>query len=165
MGGTEKESKVLDLKPSCEKDIASVKAEIQKTVEKLVAETEKYGKTKVANAKLNVAGKAAEGKKAIAESEGDATYGFQARRQQDTELLRLDILENLAKNSKINIATSTENNMGLAQDNSLVTQAAHQGLEALRSKLAEMTNSSITKLEFGKKISGGLVRPTLQQMH
>jgi len=173
--GTERESKVNDLLSVSHKEVTSInlelfqletstKAEIHKTVDTLKAETDRYGKTKVANAKLNVVGKISEGRRAIAESEGAAASGLEARRNQDAELVRLNILDNLAKNSKIHIATSAENNMGLAPDNSLVTQVAHQGLEAVRSKLAEMTTGSISKLHAGKKVSGGLVRPELQEM-
>merc|ERR1712137_329641 len=173
--GTEREVKVLDLQSVARKDVATLnvemfqletftKAEVHKTVDTLTAETDRYGKTKVADAKLKVVGKISEGRRAIAESEGAAAAGLEARRQQDAELMRLNIFENLAKNSNVHIATSAENNMGLAPDNSLVTQVAHQGLEAVRSKLAEMTNGSISKLQVGKKVSGGLVRPELQEM-
>jgi len=140
------------------------KARVGAEVGKLEAEAEAYEAQKKAAARMEASQKIAVGKKAVAEAEGEAVQSFQARRQQEQEMARLEILSKLTSNKNIHIATSLENNMGLAPDNSLVSQVAQQGIEAFRMKLAEMTANSVTSLGMGKKMAGGLVRPVPQQM-
>uniref|UniRef100_A0A7S0AT63 Band 7 domain-containing protein n=1 Tax=Pyrodinium bahamense TaxID=73915 RepID=A0A7S0AT63_9DINO len=164
---------VLDVTATAEMEIATTTAEImrlkrindagiEKEVGKLEAEAEAYEKQRRAKAKMESSATIALGKKALAEAEGEATTAFAARREQEQEMARLKILEKLADNSGIRIVTSMENNTGLAPDNSLVAQIAQQGMEAFRMKLAEMTSNSVKKLEIGKVISAGLVRPVPQ---
>jgi len=168
-------AEVADLQATAELEVARIKAEVlqmdrqnkaqvEAEVGKLEAEAEAYEAQKKAHGRKEASTKIAIGKKAIAMEEGAAAEAFSARRQQEQEMARLDILEKLANNKNIQIATSLENNMGLAPDNSLVSQVAQQGLEAFRMKLAEMTASSVGKLDMGKKLAGGLVRPVPQQM-
>jgi len=137
-------------------------AKIDKEVGKLEAEAEAYEKQRRATSKMESSATIALGKKAVAEAEGEAVDAFSARRQQEQEIARLQIIEQLAKNPNIKVVTSLENQTGLAPDNSLVAQIAQQGMEAFRMKLAEMTSNSVHKLEMGKMISGGLVRPLPQ---
>mmetsp|Transcript_3461 Transcript_3461/g.6785 ORF Transcript_3461/g.6785 Transcript_3461/m.6785 type:complete len:480 (-) Transcript_3461:100-1539(-) len=174
----QKDAEVADIVAKAELEVAKTNAEIMTTkresqakvnaeVGKLEAEAEAYEKQKKASARMEAAQKIAQGKKTVAEAEGAATTAFAQRRAQEQELARLDILARLAKNQSIQIATSRENNMGLAPDNSLVTQVAQQGLEALRMKLADLTSGSAAKLNFGggdmkMELAGGLVRPVPQ---
>jgi len=168
-------AEVADMLATCELEVAKMRATIMTKerenqakvgaeVGKLEAEAEAYEAQKKAAARMEASQKIAIGKTAVARSEGDAAESFKARRQQEQEMARLDILDKLANNRNIQIATSLENNMGLAPDNSLVSQVAQQGMEALRMKLAEMTAGSVGKLDMGKKLAGGLVRPIPQQM-
>lgn len=168
-------AEVADLQATAELKIAKTKAEIltlerenkakvNAEVGKLEAEAEAYEAQKKATARMEACQKIAIGKKAVAEAEGAAAQAFAARREQEQQMARLAILEKLALNGNIQISTSLENNMGLAPDNSLVSQVAQQGLEAFRMKLADMTASSVDKLDMGRKMAGGLVRPIPQQM-
>lgn len=136
---------------------------VDKDVGKLEAEIQLYQVTKKAMAKMEALEKISEGKKAIAEAEGDAAVPFAARRAMEQEQARLYVLEKLAENKGLKIASTEENNTGLAPDNSLVAQVAQQGLEAFRMKLAEMTSKSAASLSMGTNIAGGLVRPVPQQ--
>jgi len=171
----ERQAEVADLIATCALQTAKMKAAIMTKerenqarvgaeVAKLEAEAEAYEAQKKAAARMFASQKIAVGKTAVAQAEGNAAEAFRARRQQEQELARLDILGKIALNSNIAIATSLENNMGLAPDNSLVSQMAQQGMEAFRMKLADMTASSAGKLDMGKKFTGGLVRPIPQQM-
>jgi len=170
-----RDAEVQDLYASAELEVAKTEAEMMKVKENseaevgleigmLEAKAEAYEKNKRAASRMEATAKLAEGKKAIAEAEGVAATSFAARRAQEQELERLKILEQLGENPNIQIATSLENNTGLAPDNSLVSQVAQQGLEALRMRLAEMTVGSASKLDMGKKSAGGLMRPIPQQM-
>jgi len=168
-------AEVADLEATTEFEVAKLQAEIltlkresnarvTAEVDKLEAEAEAYEAQKRASARMQASEKLAVGKKAVAEAEGASAVPFAARRQQEQEMARLNIIEKLALNPNIKIATSLENNMGLAPDNSLVSQVTQQGLEAFRMKLAEMTAGSVTKLDMKKEFQGGLVRPVPQQM-
>jgi regulator of protease activity HflC (stomatin/prohibitin superfamily) len=168
-------AEVADLTATTELEVAKTNAEIlskerdnkarvEAEVGRLEVEAHAYEAVKRSGARVEAAKKIAIGKKAIAEAEGEAVQAFAARRQQEQEMARLQILDKLAGNSKIAISTSLENNMGLAPDNSLVSQVAQQGIEAFRMKLAQMTASSVEQLGMGKKLAGGLVRPVPQQM-
>mmetsp|Transcript_43100 Transcript_43100/g.99838 ORF Transcript_43100/g.99838 Transcript_43100/m.99838 type:complete len:459 (-) Transcript_43100:78-1454(-) len=112
---------------------------------RILAEAEAFAKKQETDARIEVAAKLANGKRALGEAEGVASAAFAARRANEAELKRMDILEQVvSRGSKI--ATSQENTMGLSYDNSVVTQVAQQGLEALRAKLAEVTTMSLAKL-------------------
>mmetsp|Transcript_51741 Transcript_51741/g.123144 ORF Transcript_51741/g.123144 Transcript_51741/m.123144 type:complete len:472 (-) Transcript_51741:363-1778(-) len=132
-------------------------------VESLEAKTEMYVRERKSKSKMEGAAKACEGKKALAEAEGASASAFAARRAYEQEMKRLDVLESLTKCKDLTIITSHENNMGLAKNNSLVTQVAQQGLEAFRMKLAEVTKTSVQKLNMDTRLSGGLVRAVPQQ--
>lgn len=138
-------------------------ATINAEVEKQGAEALAYERVKNAEGKVGEAEKLALGMKDIAEAEGRATSSFAARRNMEQDMKRLAIIDGISDNRNINIVTSHENNMGLAPDNSLVTQVTQQGMEAIRMKLAEVTAGSAGKLDMGQKNSGGLVRPVPQQ--
>ncbi|CAE8592232.1 unnamed protein product, partial [Polarella glacialis] len=131
---------------------------------KLEAEALSYQMQRGAKAKVEAKAKHVEGQMALITAEGAASGAMAASRQQEQELLRLEILKELANNPHVKVVTSLENNSGLAPENSLVAQMAQQGMEAFRMKLAEMTSSSVAKLEMGKVFSGGLVRPVPLQM-
>jgi regulator of protease activity HflC (stomatin/prohibitin superfamily) len=171
----EREAEVADMTATAELETAKLnaeilsvqrqnKAKIEAEVEKLEAESEAYEYATRARARKEAQVKIATGKKAVSEAEGQAAEAFAARRKQDQEMARLDVLDRLANNDKIIITSSLENNMGLAPDNSLVTQIAQQGMEAFRMRLAEMTASSVGKLDMKSTLAGGLVRPVPQQM-
>lgn len=138
-------------------------AQIQQEVGKYEAEAEAYECSKVSNGMMESAAKVSEGRKELALAEGASVEFFAARREQELEMKQLEVLDCMAINEDIRIVTSLENNMGLAPGNSLVTQATQQGLEAFRMKLAEVTANSTTRLEMGKTLAGGLVRPVPQQ--
>jgi len=175
MYDTKKTALVADMEATSNLKVAKTRAEITKKdqeskakvgqeVGKLDAEAEAYENQKKALARKEAFQKIAVGKMAVSNAEGEAMSSFAARRQQDQDLARLDILDKLASNGNIQIATSLENNMGLAPDNSLVSQVAQQGMEAVRMFMAEKTASSVGKLDMQKKFAGGLVRPMPQQM-
>lgn len=132
-------------------------------VGKLEAEAQFYENQRRSKSKMEASEKIAEGTKCIAEAEGNAVSAFAARRAQEQELARLSILGKIADNKNIKIASTVENSTGLAPDNSLVTQVAQQGLEAVRMKLANMTGENASKLDMNKVFAGGLVRPVPPQ--
>jgi len=138
-------------------------AQLEMEVGKLEAEAIAYEKTRVSQSKCESAAKVADGSMGVAEAEGSAAEAFSARREMEQEMARLLILENLGLNKKLHVVTSRENATGLAPDNSLLTQIANQGMEAMRMKLAEVTANSAKKLEMGKVYTGGLVRHMPQQ--
>lgn len=167
-------AEVDDLQATADLEAAKINAEIltikrehaakvEAEVGKLESQAIAYERQQGARGRKEASEKVAQGKKAIAMEEGNAAEAFSARRRQEMELAKLDILEQLASNPKIQISTSLENNMGLAPDNSLVTQIAQQGMEAFRMRLAEMTKSSVNKLDMKTALAGGLVRPVPQQ--
>jgi len=126
----------------------SMKSETEAVVAKILAEADVYEKKKMTEAQVKAAQCSANGKQAMGEAEGEASSAFQAMRAFEADLKRLDILEQVVKkgqNSKI--AGSQENTVGLSADNAAVTQVVSQGLEALRAKLAEITVTSLSKLE------------------
>jgi len=137
------------------KEIAEYKAESEKTLMELQQKRADEARAVVTNADLDVSKLQSQTlaidrdirSKTLAEAEGEAASAFQARRQQEAEMSRLNILEKLAHNEHIRIATSQENTMSLNPENQLVTQVAHQGLEAIRMKLAQVTANSVAKLE------------------
>lgn len=172
---TQRDAEVNDLQASSQLELAKLNAEILKLKTQVQAQLELETGTTEANAlaherqqyskgQMEATAKLAEGKKEVAKAEGAGTYAFSARRALEQELARLEILENLAKNKGIKVATTRENDTGLAPDNSVVTQIAQQGLEAVRTRFAEFTSGSVGRLQMGKTISGGLVRPVPQQM-
>jgi len=114
---------------------------------KLDAEAAAYHKQKQADAKVAVAEKLANGKKALGEAEGEAANAFMAKRQHEADMQRLAILEKLVQKQGLQISSSQENHVSLNPENEVVTQVAQQGLEALRAKLAEVTATSLAKLE------------------
>lgn len=175
MKEAEREAEIADMTATAELEAAKIaaeilaiqrqnKAKIEAEVEKLEAEATAYENSQKAKSRKEAQSKIAAGKKAVSEAEGEAAEAFSARRRQEQEMARLDILERLANNDQIIITSSLENNMGLAPDNSLVTQIAQQGMEAFRMRLAEMTASSVGKLDMKHTLAGGLVRPVPQQM-
>merc|ERR1712007_79358 len=160
----ERENKVLDMKAKNQNEVACInneicqlevktKAETEKDVGTQEAETDAYNKCRRAAAKKDVADKAAEGKRAVAEAEGDAATAFQAKREMESELSRLQILENLAENPQVRIITSGERTFGLIPNSSKVAEVAFVALDALRTKLTEIScqseknTSALTQLE------------------
>jgi len=128
-----------------------IKSKTSANCGRISAEASAYKKEKQAEASIEVAQKLASGKKALGEAEGVAAGAFAARRAHEAELKRLDILEQVCKNEGIQIATSQENTVSMNQENAALTQVAQQGLEALRAKLAELTATSLVKLDQVKK--------------
>jgi len=100
--------------------------------------------------------KLASGHKSLAAAEGEASAAFAARRAHEAELKRLEILQHLTQREGAQIHTSQENTVGMSADNAAVTQVAQQGLEALRAKLAEVTATSLARIQE--------VRPSQQRM-
>jgi len=124
-----------------------VKSKTQAECGKIAAEADAFAKQKDTSSKIEVAKKHANGKKALGEAEGEASAAFAARRAQDSELKRLDILEQMVLKNERKIATSQENTVSMSHDNAVVTQVAQQGLEAMRAKLAEVTTTSLFKIQ------------------
>eukprot|EP00812_Abedinium_dasypus_P001820 NODE_1219_length_1205_cov_708.596522.p1 GENE.NODE_1219_length_1205_cov_708.596522~~NODE_1219_length_1205_cov_708.596522.p1 ORF type:complete len:290 (+),score=117.07 NODE_1219_length_1205_cov_708.596522:3-872(+) len=141
-------SKIASEILSIERDI---KAQTQTEVGRLDAEAQAFVKRQEAEAKIECASKLANGKKAIGEAEGEASAAFAARRAFEADLERLAVLEKVFQNPGVQIATSQENTMGLNPDNAVIAQVAQQGLEALRAKLAEVTTTSLVKIQHGPK--------------
>lgn len=171
----QRDADVKDLLANSELEIAIVNAEMmamrkdngsqcELATGKLEAEAAAHENANFAKATKEGAEKISEGTKELASAEGGAVKGLAAKRQQEQELKKLDILDRVTNNQKINIVTSLENNTGLAPGNSLVTQATQQGLEAFRMKLAEFTRNATQNLGMQDKVSGGLVRPMPQLM-
>lgn len=170
----ERNASVQECNVTTERDLAKIKSEVmmlehetraqmEAEVGKLEAEAEAYESNKRAAAKKMEAEKIAEGKASVAKAEGDATSAFAARRAQEQEIARYNVLAKLADNKHINIVTSVENNTGLAPNNSIVTQVSQQAMEAFRMKFAQITADSAQKLDMGKVLAGGLIRPVPQQ--
>jgi len=137
-------------------------AEIEMETGKLDAEARAYEQTRQATGKMEASAKTSEGKLVLAQAEGNAIEAFAPRRAQEQEMRRLDVLERMAENKAISVVTSLENSMGLAPNNSLVTQVAQQGMEAVRMKLAEVTAASAKKVDMGQTVAGGVVRPLVR---
>lgn len=133
-------------------------------VGKIECTSEAYELETTATANMEVVSLVAMGKKAIADAEGNAEYAFKAVREQENAMLRLNILEKLSHNPYVKIATTYENDMGLAPGNSLVTQIVQQGVEAFRMKVAEYTAGAVTSLSLSKEVRGGVLRPVPQVM-
>ena len=91
--------------------------------------------------------KMSSGNKVLADTEGEASVAFAARREHEAVMKRLDILQNMIQKSGTKIDTSQENTTGMSADNEAVTQFAHPDLEVLQEKLAEVTATSLQKLE------------------
>lgn len=131
-------------------------SQIEAECAKIRNDADAFSASKHTERNVEDAKKMASGNKALAAAEGEASAAFAARRAHEAEMKRLDILQHVTQKSGTKIATSQENTMGLSADNEAVTQVAHQGLEALRAKLAEVTATSLQKLE--------QARPTQQSM-
>jgi len=147
---TEAELEISKLKSQILSIEREIKSKTSADCGKLDAEAQAYQKQKQADARVAVAEKMAKGKRALGEAEGEAASAFVARRKHEAEMSRLGILEKLISNTGIQIAGSQENHLSLSAENKVVTQVAQQGLEALRAKLAEITVTSLAKLEQAK---------------
>lgn len=170
----ERVAQVTDIETTSALEVAKIDAEkslmendqkvrMKAEVDKLDASVEAYEQNKWSEGQQQAAERIAEGKKAMAMAEGEAAEAFAARRSVEQEWARINILDKIANNRNIQMVTSLENNTGLAPGNSLVAQITHQGMEAMRMKLGEMTAGSAGKLDMGKVMAGGLIRPTPQQ--
>jgi regulator of protease activity HflC (stomatin/prohibitin superfamily) len=170
----EREAEVTDVKVKSELEIAGINAEIMAMKRenaaqlmldegKLEAQAEAYEASKRATGKMKASEKTAAGKKELAKAEGSASSAFQARRAQEQEILRLGVVEKIADNPDVKVVSSLENNLGLAPDNSLVTQIAQQGMEAIRTRLAELTSGSASRLNMSTVPMGGVHRPVPPQ--
>merc|ERR1719426_2285 len=89
-----------------------VEAETRAEVGKLKAEAEAYKKRKDAEAKVAGTKLRSEGKKALAAAEGEAAQKLSSKRQYEADLKRLEILDNVAQNPMIRIASSHETAIG-----------------------------------------------------
>merc|ERR1719231_1541014 len=112
--------KVAEMEAATKKLDREVEAETRAEVGKLKAEAEAYEKRKAAEAKVAATKLRSEGKKALAAAEGEAAAKLASKRQYEADLKRLDILENVAQNPMIRIASSHETAIGLAPENSLM---------------------------------------------
>ncbi|CAK0835431.1 unnamed protein product, partial [Prorocentrum cordatum] len=170
---TQRHAEVEDVRTTSALEMAKIKAqitdlrrrtaaEIETDTGKLDAEARAYEMTRQATGKMEASAKTSEGKLVLAQAEGNAIEAFAPRRAQEQEMRRLDVLERMAENPAISVVTSLENSMGLAPNNSLVTQVAQQGMEAVRMKLAEVTSASAKKVGMGETVAGGVVRPLVK---
>lgn len=161
---------IMDKRTTADLDIAQIasqitklavqtQAEVDHHTAELSAKAEMFESKQRAKAKEEAAEKINEGKKKLAQAEGAAAGVVAARRAQEQEMLKLDILESISANNNIKVITSLENNTGLAPDNSLVTQIVQQGMEAFRMKLADVTTSASGHVQMSTSSQGGVVRP------
>lgn len=153
---TDAELKLSTYKSEILKIEQELKSKTSAEVGRLNTEADAYHKDKLAEAHVEVAKRLAKGQRKLGEAEGEASEAFVALRAHEADMSRLGILEKLVRNEEIKIATTQENTVGLSEENKVVTQVAQQGLEALRAKLAEITATSLAKLEE--------TRPTQQRM-
>jgi len=130
-------------------------SQIQAQCAQIRNEADAYAARKNADITVEEAKKHASGHKAVAAAEGEASSAFAARRAHEAEMKRLEILAQVTQKEG-QIFTSQENTVGMSADNQAVTQVAQQGLEALRAKLAEVTATSLAKIE--------QARPSQQKM-
>lgn len=147
---TKLKSQILSIEREKKSTLASECAKIRN-------ESDAFSAQKNTDASIEEAQRKANGLKALAEAEGETSAAFAARRAHEAEMKRMDILAEVTRRGGSRIATSQENTVGLSADNQAVTQVAQQGLEALRAKLAEVTATSLQKLE--------QARPGQQRMH
>mmetsp|Transcript_58489 Transcript_58489/g.152051 ORF Transcript_58489/g.152051 Transcript_58489/m.152051 type:complete len:484 (-) Transcript_58489:130-1581(-) len=170
----ERNAAVTDLKAQSGLELAAVTAEIMAMKRenaatllleegKIEANAEAYEASKRSTGKKMASEKTAQGKKELAKAEGGASYAFQARRAQEQEMLRLGVIERVADNDRVQVVTTMENSLGLAPGNSLVTQITQQGMEAVRTRLAEWTTGSAGRLDMGSASMGGVLRPMPKQ--
>lgn len=143
---------------------SETKARLQQESEMIDNKVEEYEKTKSSAGKKEASKKVNDGKRVLAEVEGRAASVFAARRAQELEMLRIDILDAIASNDTIEIVTTRENESGIAPDNSLVAQCAQQGMEAFRMVLAGATLEAAKQLKLGSSMSAGVVRPAQEAM-
>lgn len=144
---TDSELQVSEIKSKILVLEREVKSKTQAQAGRLDAESQAYKKKKETDAMFETAQRLASGKTALGEAEGSASEAFAARRAHEAEMKRLDVLEQLVMKQDVMIATTQENTMSLNPDNQVVTQVAQQGLEALRAKFAEITATSVSKLQ------------------
>lgn len=124
-----------------------MKSKMQAECARIRAEATSYAAQQMTDSNIEVAQKLARGKEALGEAEGSASDALAVKRAYDEEQMRLNILQQVLMKSGMKIATSQENTVSFNSDNETVTQVAQQGLEALRAKLAEITATSLTKLQ------------------
>lgn len=144
---TDAELKISKYKSDILKIERDIKSKTSAECGKLDTEAARYLKQKQAEIHVEVAKKISEGQKKLGEAEGVASEAFSALRSHEADMSRLKILEQLVRNEQVKIASSQENTVNISEDNKAVTQVAQQGLEALRAKLAEITATSLAKLE------------------
>jgi len=123
------------------------KSQIQAECAKVRNEADAYAANLDANRTVEDAKRQAKGHTALAAAEGEASAAFAARRAHEAEMKRLDILQNVTQKEGAKIYTSQENTMAISADAQAVTAVAQQGLEALRAKLAEVTATSLKRIE------------------
>jgi regulator of protease activity HflC (stomatin/prohibitin superfamily) len=155
---TDAELKISTYQSDILKTERKLKSETDQECNRLATDAAQYQKNKQAKTHVAVASKLSEGHKKLGAAEGEAAEAFAAVRQHEADLSRLDILGQLVRNEAITIATSQENTVGLSEDNKVVTQVAQQGLEALRAKLAEITATSLAKLEETRPLQQSIKR-------
>jgi regulator of protease activity HflC (stomatin/prohibitin superfamily) len=134
--------KVAEMEAATKKLDREVEAETRAEVGKLKAEAEAYKKRKDAEAKVAATKLRSEGKKALAAAEGEAAQKLASKRQYEADLKRLEILDNVAQNPMIRIASSHETAIGLAPENSLIARTVQAGMEAMQAKFGNMIESS-----------------------
>ncbi|CAE8645511.1 unnamed protein product, partial [Polarella glacialis] len=117
-------------------------------VARIIGEAGAFAKQKETEASITAATCMANGKSAMGMAEGEAASAFVAKRAYEADLKRLEILKHIVvRGTESRIATSQENTVSLNPENAAVTAVVTQGLEALRAKLAEITVTSLAKLE------------------
>jgi len=139
---------IAKLKSQIVAEERAMRSQTEAEVAKILAEADVYEKKKMTEAQVKASQCQANGKRAMGEAEGEAASAFQAKRAFEADQQRLQILSEVVKRGMVcKIAGSQENTVGLSADNAAVTQVVSQGLEALRAKLADITVTSLAKLE------------------
>jgi regulator of protease activity HflC (stomatin/prohibitin superfamily) len=149
----ETQAAVLELEAQAAVRVAKLEAETNKIdreisasteaeVAKLKAQAEAYKRKKHAEAMVAGMKLRADGMTKINYAEGEASQKLASRRQFEVASKRLDVIESVAENPMVRIASSDETALGLAPGNSTVARTAQAGMEAMQAKFGEIAEAS-----------------------
>jgi regulator of protease activity HflC (stomatin/prohibitin superfamily) len=118
-----------------------IMAETKAEVARLRADAEAYKKKKQADSMIAGAKLRSEGITKVQAAEGDAGPKLAPRRQFEVASKRLEVIEGVAENPMVRIASSDETALGLAPGNSIVALTAQAGMEAMQAKFGEIAEA------------------------
>jgi regulator of protease activity HflC (stomatin/prohibitin superfamily) len=119
-----------------------ITASTQGEVAKMQAQAEAYKRKKQAEALVAASKLRSEGLGKLYAAEGDAGPQLAPKRQFEVASRRLDVIEGVAENPMVRIASSDETALGLAPGNSLVARTAQAGMEAMQAQFGEIVETS-----------------------